>query len=39
VAAELGPTLGRWLTRHQPISYEGLRRRVLASMSDHAGPS
>jgi uncharacterized protein len=31
VAAELGPTLDRWLTRHQPIAYEALRRRVLAS--------
>jgi hypothetical protein len=35
VAAELGPTLERWLARHQPIAYEGLRRRVLASASSH----
>jgi predicted deacetylase len=31
VAAELGATLDRWLGRHHPIAYEGLRRRVLAS--------
>ena len=37
VAAELGPTLERWLTRHQPISYEALRRRVLASTSAQGG--
>jgi predicted deacetylase len=37
VAAELGPTLGRWLTRHQPISYEALRRRALASTSAWGG--
>jgi len=37
VAAELGRTLERWLTRHQPISYEALRRRVLASTSAQGG--
>ena len=35
LAAELGRTLDRWLGRHQPIAYEGLRRRVLASASSH----
>jgi uncharacterized protein len=37
VAAELGPTLDRWLTRHQPISCEALRRRVLASIPARGG--
>jgi predicted deacetylase len=38
IAAELGPTLERWLGRHHSITYEGLRRRVLAStMSAPAG--
>ena len=35
VAAELSATLERWLGRHQPIAYEGLRHRVLASASSH----
>ena len=37
VAPELGPTLDRWLTRHQPIAYEALRRRVLASTPVRGG--
>jgi uncharacterized protein len=37
IAAELGVTLERWLSRHQPIAYEGLRRRVLASAASHPG--
>jgi predicted deacetylase len=31
VAADLPRALDRWLRRHKPIPYEGLRRRVLAS--------